>query len=368
MNSNVNNLVFRDNVRVFDNGESEIRLRMGMFNYEEAELDLSVLSENLISFMRKVVEFLQSEEGYNEEMINEYLLEPYEKEMVEGLLNELRATNYITTCQNKSIDEEITLALLGYLKHEDLDSEEDAAKKKILFFSDDEYSTETAKSLAGEMNFTLDIMKTETIQEIKNADLTTNMDGLSSVQQMSHFEEMFKQYDAIIGCMKNLSIILMRNLNRISVELEIPVVLAFIDGPVICILATNPYTTGCLECFELRALSRLEDHVQYHNFVKIEKNISKYSSRGNKGIVPLLNVLVNLAVSEAYLIRKTGSSKFTGRLLTIYLPTFEIQAQDILRVPFCPACGAVAKVRLEEKNISSRALVDEMITNALKIK
>ncbi len=367
MVGNSNNLVFRDNVRVFDNGNSEIRLRIGVFNYEEAELDLSTLSENLASFMRKVIELLQSPEGYNPELINEFLLEPYEKEVLQSLLGELQATNYVTTLENRNIDEEITLALLGYLQHDEMDSEEDAAKKRVLFFADDDYAASSAKALATEMKFNLELMSNETLQEVKSADLTTNMDGLAGVQQMSHFREMFGHYDAIVGCMKNLSVGYMRNLNRISVELEIPVVMAFIDGPVVCILATNPYTTGCLECFELRALSRLEDHVQYHNFVKVEKDTARYGSN-NKGIVPLLNVLVNLAVSEAYLIRKIGVSKFTGRLLTIYLPTLEIQAQDILRVPFCPACGAVAKVKLEEKNISSRALVDEIVANALKLK
>ncbi len=368
MSKNSNNLVFRDNVSVYDNGANEIRLRMGVLNYEEAELDLSTLTENLAAFMRKVFNALQSEEGYNEETINEVLLEPYEKEVVQSLLNELRATNYITSIETKGIDEELTLALLGYLQHEEIESGDDANKKQVLFFADDEYTVNSAISLAKEMNFTLNIMDVQTMQEIKNADLTSNMDGLSRVQQMSHFEEMFKKYDAVVGCMKNLSIILMRNLNRICMEVEIPIVLTFIDGPVVCALATNPYSTGCLECFELRALARLEDHVQYHNFVKVEKNSSKYTSKGSKGLVPLLNLLVNLAVSEAYLIRKIGVSKFTGRLLTIYLPTLEIQAQDILRVPFCPACGAVSKIKLEEKNISSRALVDEMVANTIKIK
>lgn len=367
MNDNCNNMVFRDNVRVYDNGMDEIRLRMGVFNYEEAELDMSDLSEQLTDFTRKMIQLLQSEEGYNEEIINEYILEPYEKEIIESLLNELKATNYVTTCECKSRDEEITLALLGYLEHDNLESEEDAAKKKVLFFADDEYSIRTAKDLADEMGFRIDIMEMETFQELKSADLTTNMDGLSTVQQMSHFEEMFREYDAMVGCLKNLSVIFMRNLNRISVKLEIPVVFSFIDGPVICALATNPYTTGCLECFELRALSRLEDHVQYHNFVNIERDSNKYSS-GNIGFVPLLNMLVNLAISESFMIRKIGASKFTGRLLTIYLPTLEIQAQDILRVPFCPACGAVAKAKLEEKNISSRAIVDEIVANTLKIK
>ena len=83
------------------------------------------------------------------------------------------------------------------------------------------------------------------------------------------------------------------------------------------------------------------------------------------GQIPLLNMLVNIAVSEAYTFKRIGVSKFTGRLLTIYMPTMEIQVQDLLRVPYCSACGAIAKAALEEKNVSSRALVDEMVKNAL---
>ena len=356
--------VFRDNVRVFSNGADEIRLRMGVFNYEEVELDLSTLSKPLAEFMRKVVQLLESEQGYDEDLLNEQLLEPYEKEIVQSMIGELHATNYIVSQEDRSIGQDLTMALLGYLEHEGMESDEEADKKKILFFADDDYAIYTANSLSEDMEMPITIMDKELMQEVRSADLTTNMDGLSTVKTMSRLAEKFKPYDAIIGCMRNLSIIMMRNINRISVELEIPVVLSFIDGPVICVLATNPYTTGCLECFEMRALARLEDHVQYHNFVKADKPHA-FSGYSNAGVKLLLNMLVNQALSEAFLIRKIGVSKFTGRLLTIYLPTMEIQAQDILRVPFCPACGAVAKARLEEKNISSRVLVDEMVTNAL---
>lgn len=366
MTAKANNLVFRESVRVYDNGADEIRLRMGVFNYEEVELNLSTLTESLAKFMRKVVGFLQSDEGYNAEILNEQLLEPYEKEIATSIINELQATNYIVSSEERNVGKELTLTLLGYFEQEDLESDEDANKKKILFFADDDYSRNTGKALAEEMHMPLSLMENELFQEIRNTDLTTNTDGLTSVRHMRRYAEIFKEYDAIVGCMKNLSVLFMRNLNRISVELEIPVVLTFIDGPVICALATNPYTTGCLECFELRALSRLEDHVQYHNFVKVDQGTSEKNR--SKGVVPLLNVLVNIAVSESYLIRRIGASKFTGRLLTVYLPTLEIQAQDILRLPFCPACGAVAKACLEEKNISSRALVDEMVVNALGIK
>ena len=354
--------VFRDSVRVFNNAD-EIRLRMGVFNYEEVELDMSTLSKPLSDFLKEIVQRLGSQEGYDDKLLNEQLLEPYEKEIVQSMLAELRATNYVAAKEERTIGHELTMALLGYLEQEDMESDEEADRKKILFFTDDSYAAYSANSLSADMEMPITVMDREWMQQVRNADLTTNMDGLSTVKAISALGEKFKPYDAIVGCMRNLSVIMMRNINRLSIELEIPVILGFIDGPVICVLATNPYTTGCLECFELRALARLEDHVQYHNFVAAERQ--QRDNGSGAGVRPLLNMLVNQLLSEAFLIRKIGVSKFTGRLLTIYLPTMEIQAQDILRLPFCPACGAVAKARLEEKNISSRVLVDEMVANAL---
>lgn len=356
--------VFRDSVRVYDNGADELRLRMGVFNYEEVELDMSTLSEPLSNFLKEMVRLLESEEGYDKKLLKEQLLEPFEKDIAQSMLDELHAANYVLAKKERTIGKELTMALLGYLEQEDMGSDNDADQKRILFFADDNYAIDTANNLSADMEMPITVMDKDLMQAVRTADLTSNMDGLSTIKTLRVLGEKFKPFDAIIGCMRNLSVLMMRNINRISVELEIPVVLSFIDGPVICVLATNPYTTGCLECFELRALARLEDHVQYHNFVKAEKE-NRSRSRDNAGTKPLLNMLVNQLMSEAFLIRKIGVSKFTGRLLTTYLPTMEIQAQNILRLPFCPACGAVAKARLEEKNLSSRVLVDEMVANAL---
>ena len=356
--------VFRDSVRVYDNGADELRLRMGVFNYEEVELDMSTLSEPLSNFLKEMVRLLESEEGYDKKLLKEQLLEPFEKDIAQSMLDELHAANYVLAKKERTIGKELTMALLGYLEQEDMGSDNDADQKRILFFADDNYAIDTANNLSADMEMPITVMDKDLLQAVRTADLTSNMDGLSTIKTLRVLGEKFKPFDAIIGCMRNLSVLMMRNINRISVELEIPVVLSFIDGPVICVLATNPYTTGCLECFELRALARLEDHVQYHNFVKTEKE-NRSRSRDSAGTKPLLNMLVNQLMSEAFLIRKIGVSKFTGRLLTTYLPTMEIQAQNILRLPFCPACGAVAKARLEEKNLSSRVLVDEMVANAL---
>ena len=357
--------MFRDSVRIWDNGSEEIRIRMGVFNFEEVSLDMSTVSETTADYLKVVINQLQTEEGYDLSSLDQEILEPYEKEIIETIVNELHETNYLVTPQENSIGKELTLSLLGYLEQDELESEEDAEKKKIIFYSDDEYAVKSAQNLASDIKMSIDVLPEKDMQEIKETDLTSNLDGLSTVQMLNKFGEKFKAYDAIVMCVKNLNIVNMRNINRISVEFKIPVIYTFIDGPVIGALATNPYYTGCLECFELRTLARLEDHVSYHNFVKIERKTKKYRNKTNIGQIPLLNMLVNIAVSEAYTFKRIGVSKFTGRLLTIYMPTTEIQVQDLLRVPYCPACGAIAKAALEEKNVSSRALVDEMVKNAL---
>lgn len=356
---------FRDSVRIWDNGSEEIRIRMGVFNFEEVSLDMSTVSEITANYLRKVIDQLQTEEGYDLDSLDQEILEPYEKEVVETIVNELHETNYLVTPNENSIGRELTLSLLGYLEQDELESEEDSSKKKIIFYSDDTYAVKSARQLANDIKMTMDILQENEMQTIKEADLTSNLDGLSTVQALNKFGQKFKEYDAIVMCVKNLNVVGMRNINRISVEFKIPVIYTFIDGPVIGALATNPYYTGCLECFELRTLARLEDHVSYHNFVKIERKAKQTKSKTNVGQIPLLNMLVNIAVSEAYTFKRIGVSKLTGRLLTIYMPTMEIQVQDLLRVPYCPACGAIAKAALEEKNVSSRALVDEMVKNAL---
>lgn len=78
-----------------------------------------------------------------------------------------------------------------------------------------------------------------------------------------------------------------------------------------------------------------------------------------------MNFLINISLVECYLFAYYGASRFEGRLLSIFIPTLEIQVQDVLRVPFCPACGVVADEQLREKNISTRNLIDHFVENAI---
>lgn len=366
-----NTLTFNENVRILDDGCNEIRLRMGIWNYDDAGLDLSNESEGFKKCIRELFSKMENGHGITYDEIENYDISPYEKGNIIQLLKELKSAGVVCSEYERTSVHQITTSLLGNLYlDQGFDQEESGGanplltqnrEKKLLFFSDNDYSIKTAASLSEEMEINVDIMDKAMFSELCSADLTTNIDAFTTVELMNKFKDRLRPYIACIGCLRHPSIMFIRNLNRVTWELEMPVTLSFIDGPFISMLSTTPPKTGCLECFELRSLSRMEDHVSYHRFVRSENN-----KRGiGKGAIPLLNLLTNLVMSEGFLINVLNASRFSGRVLNIYLPTFEIQVQDVLRAPFCHACGAVAKSKLEELNISSRVMIDEIVAKAL---
>ena len=64
---------------------------------------------------------------------------------------------------------------------------------------------------------------------------------------------------------------------------------------------------------------------------------------------------------EGLTISAIGKSKFAGRALNTYVPVMELQVEDILRVPYCPACGTIAKAQIDEMYTSSKKLVDTIL-------
>ncbi|HFU4612864.1 TPA: streptolysin associated protein SagC, partial [Streptococcus pyogenes] len=52
---------------------------------------------------------------------------------------------------------------------------------------------------------------------------------------------------------------------------------------------------------------------------------------------------------------------FEGRLLSIYLPTLEIQVQDILKMSNSQTQGALAKLKYEDQQISTREIVKKLL-------
>ena len=353
----------KDGVRVLDNGADEIRLRKGIWNYEEAELDMQGFSDDFKKSFRTVMDALCEKEGFSSEDVSKFKLSADEEGTVYQVLNQLEAGNYLTDKESRDLNRDISYAILGYAMDGSNGEVLENAGGKILVVSDCDYAKETAVSMAKVMKITADVASDDLYERLSKADLTTKTDGLHTAENMAAFAKELGEYSVFMACFKNIPSKLMHNLNRIALECKIPVVVSFIDGPMVSILSYKPYDVGCYECFENRSLARIQDHVLYHKF---EMNARAREGEDNAGIIPVMNILANIAISESYLYLFYGSSRFEGRLLTIFVPTLEIQVQDVLRVPFCPACGMVAMEQLKEKNISTRALVDSFVNNIIK--
>lgn len=99
--------------------------------------------------------------------------------------------------------------------------------------------------------------------------------------------------------------------------------------------------------------------MQYARFIE-ETRAEMGTTKKNQSSVLLMDLLANLSFAEGFMYSVIGASRFAGRLLSIYLPTLEIQMQNILRAPFCEACGTVSKAQFRELNISSRKIIDDL--------
>lgn len=367
-------ITFNENVRILDDMQNQIRLRIGIWNYDDAGLDLSNETEEFKMCIREIFAKMESGQGITYDNLDEYAITPVEKGTIIQLLDELKSAGVVCSAYERSLAHQVATTLLGNIYFDqEFEQEENLQnpileqnnEKKLLFFADNDYAKTTAKHLAEEMDLAIDVMDENMFLELGRIDLTTNIDAFTTIKTINYYKEIMKPYLGVIGCLRHPSVLFVRNLNRVTWELEMQVTLAFMDGPFMSILSTTPPKTGCLECFELRNLARIEDHISYHRFVEAEK-VHKKRMQIGKGAIPLLHLLTNMVISEGFLMNVLGTSRFSGRVLSVYLPTLEIQVQDLLRAPFCHACGAVAKSKLQETNVSSRVMIDDIITKVLQ--
>ncbi|MPQ43788.1 streptolysin associated protein SagC [Clostridium tarantellae] len=351
--------ILNNNLRIIDNGTNEIRFRKGLWNYNEAVLDLNEESEGFKSALRNLIHKLKNGGSIKLNSLEQFNLNSKEKENLINIFSALYQAGMICSKDEKDINDELDKVLLGDLRHA-LIKEDEIQGKKLLLISDNEYCKKNINELSKAMNVELEICSDEFINNIIKKDVTSALDRLETKSNLEGLKEELSKYSAVLMCMAHLNVNVFRNVNRALIELQKQAVVSFIDGPFITMLSINPPKTGCLECFEQRILARMEDHVSYHKFVESK---DKTKIQIHDSIVPLLNTMTNLLISEGYMINNFNTCKFEGRVLSMFVPTLEIQVQDLLRVPYCSACGNVAKAQLEEINISTRNVINNIIDN-----
>lgn len=345
----------RESVRIFRNGE-EIRLRKGIWNYSEAALQLTGQNDTVVRFFDAAyTAFAQGDcvdpnaiaarVGMTAEDLTSCI------EWFESLGHQqfLSATELRDVVRTSS-------ALLGGAPSGF--EERVGTPRPVLFLADTEYTGSAAKALSSEVGLPLDFIQADSIREMVLADLTTRTDAVKYVQSLSKFKNLITPYACVVGCLAAPNLRLLRNLNRILIEVEKPLILGLMDGPFMTVLAALPAESGCFECFEQRMLARLEDTLVYHEFVRNTQTDSKVNGRS---LAPQLHMLLATAISEAFLYSTIGMMRLAGRILNIYLPLLEIQVQDLLRVPYCPACGFISKSQMSDMYTSSKRLLTDMM-------
>lgn len=347
-----------EGVRVFRSGD-EIRFRKGVWSFNEAIVRLTGQGESVVRFFGAVYEELArgreadadaigGEVGASAEEIASYC----------GLLENLKRQQYLHDADQRDVARVVSALLGGNLSGFE---QYVGTPRTALFFSDSVYARDAAKNLAKEVGLPLDVLADDVLRDIAQADLTTRTDAVQHMETMTRLEKVFSSYACVLGCVASPNLSLLRNLNRLLIQAEKPLILGMIDGPFVSVLSTLATQSGCFECFEQRMLARLEDTVVYHRFV--ESTLGAVSSGGSAGpwLAPPLHLLTSAVLSEGYLYSTLGMLRLAGRIINIYLPLLEIQVQDLLRVPYCPGCGFISKAEMNEMYTSSKRLVADMM-------
>ncbi|MEU4089953.1 hypothetical protein [Streptomyces aureus] len=349
-------IVLATSVRLLAVEPGVIRLRWGIWNFSEVTVDLRAESPEVRAAMSELFDTLAAGESSDGSFDWAAGLSPVERANLRLAVTELRQAGFLAYDSPSEHGTAMARALLGNL---DLYGTAESSRTTVGFVADSTSAATYVSRQAALLGAPVELMPTEFMTELTDADLTSGMGGLTAADTLKRLSEYIEHCDSLIACISQASLLALRNLNRLACHLEKPVVVGLLDGPFATVVGAESPRTGCLECFEQRSLARLEDHIGYHAFV----GAGVPQARGGPNGVEWL--LCAHLVNEAVLLRSLGTSRFLGRALSVYLPTYEMQAQDVLRIGTCPACGHVARDIVEEINFSSRVVIDRHVRNAL---
>ncbi len=344
-----------EGVRAYRAGD-EIRIRKGVWNHKEAILRLASLGERDARLLNAICDALvQGKEADLNSIIGELRLKPEDAGPVCGLLESLKHQQFLHDAKQRDVSEAIRALMGGNITGFE---ERAGAPRPVLFFSDNEYSRGAAKTLAGELGLPLDVLDDETMQALAAADLTSKIDAIEHMQTLAKYEKILQPYRCVLGVVASPNVSLLRSLNRLLIRADKPLILGLVDGPFLCALSTIASETGCFECFEQRMLARLEDTVVYYQFVQAT---GTGAHAAGPWISPQLHILTSTVISEGFMYSTLGMMRLAGRIVSVYQPLLEIQVQDLLRVPYCPACGFISKAQVNEMYTSSKRIMTEML-------
>jgi thiazole/oxazole-forming peptide maturase SagC family component len=314
-----------------------------------------------------------------------------------GVWNTLDGIIDLTECENK---EALSTVLIKLIKKEKIDIDnvnlkikdrkilEDLIDSKFIVESNYDYSLEMLKNFSGQSckvnNASIDFflitdfkeiddifalnkdiykysfkkMDDFDLQKLKDINFFSKMNSIDYENNLSYYRDIIGNLPVVV-ILQNVDLSLLQNINKIC--FETPIFIGLIDGPFLMFLSIQPGITACWECFESRMKAFIKDHILYNEFMNIgfENN---FLNLLNLNIVQL----VHMAIQEVFTWSNFQMGKFMGRVVYIYLPTYEIHVHRIERISSCKNCGYISRKNAIDSNLSLDRLVLEYIREIKK--
>lgn len=165
-------------------------------------------------------------------------------------------------------------------------------------------------------------------------------DGLALEEEMDQFRAWRDKL--VVFATSELNPLELQALNLVALHHGFAWIHAAVDGPFLLLGPTFvPGRTACYECLETRVLMNLREGASYQSY----KSALARGAVSNGRPAPLAAVcgamLGSLTAFETLNFALTGTSFTVGKLLAVYLPTFEFTFNEVLRMPGCRACSPV---------------------------
>lgn len=130
--------------------------------------------------------------------------------------------------------------------------------------------------------------------------------------------------------------------NLIAHYLKMTWIHAAIDGPFVLVGPLFVPNNGpCYHCFEKRISMNLREHSSYLKYKQALINQNAHPHQSYPLHKPITSMMVSHLSMEVLNYMTTGSGFTRNKVLSFYLPTFEIVFNEVLRVASCPVCGLV---------------------------
>lgn len=355
------NIKLYDNASVFFNSDDEIRFRKGIWNFEEASLELNDLSDGVREALIFIAKELFDDKLISfDNVVKKFSLDEKDSNFLNEIISSLIGNRFLEYDENNMLNS--VYELIGEYFY-DIPDESKVQKNKVMFITDSERLKEYAKLMSEDLYMNVVMMNVDDIKKLEKSNLTDTTDAIENIEKQKELLKLFDDISCVVVSIEKPRLNLLRNINRLLLEKSIPMIISILDGPFLNITTIKSKETACYECFENRVIARNESLSVYNKFVKQTINLKPNNKKTY--ITPILQTFTSIALYEAFLFATIGKCKLSGRVINVYIPSIEIQIQDLLRVPFCAACGHISKAKYNEMYTSSKEIIEKFSSKVI---